>query len=100
MRSFFVLIIMLMSTSVTAQTTVDNADATPVKSRRSAYVGMKTNLLYDAALVPNIGVEIPLGEHLSLGADWFHAWWSQDSRHRYWQGYGGYVTLRHYFGNR
>ena len=58
---------------------------------------VKTNLLYDAALVPNLGVEIPVARRWTVGVDGFWAWWSKDRRHRYWQGYGAYVTLRHYF---
>ena len=60
---------------------------------------VKTNLLYDAALVPNLGVEIPVARRWTVGIDGFWAWWSKDRRHRYWQGYGAYVTLRHYFGS-
>jgi hypothetical protein len=62
-------------------------------------MAVKTNLLYDVVLVPNIGVEIPIGKRWSVNADWFYTWFSSDSRHRYWQGYGGYLTVRRYFGN-
>ena len=34
-----------------------------------------------------------------MGADWFYTWFSSDNRHRYWQGYGGYATVRRYFGS-
>ena len=59
---------------------------------------LKTNLLYDVVLLPNIGVEIPLGKRWSVSADWFYTWFSSDRRHRYWQSYGGYLTVRRYFG--
>ena len=58
-----------------------------------------TNLLYDAALIPNIGLEVSLGKQWTIGADWFYTRFSSNSRHRYWQGYGGYLTVRRYFGN-
>lgn len=58
---------------------------------------VKTNLLYDAALIPNIGIEVYLGKRLSLTADWFYTWFSSDNRHRYWQGYGGYLGARYWF---
>ena len=32
-----------------------------------------------------------------MGLDGFFTWFSSDHRHRYWQGYGGYLTLRRYF---
>lgn len=55
---------------------------------------LSTNLLYDAALVPNVGVGIYLGNRMTLYADWMHAWWSCKARHRYWRVYGGDVELR------
>jgi len=61
-------------------------------------LALKTNLLYDAVLIPNIGVEVSLGKQWTASADWFYTWFSSDNRHRYWQGYGGYLTLRRYFG--
>lgn len=62
-------------------------------------LALKTNLLYDAVLIPNIGVEVSLGKQWTASADWFYTWFSSDSRHRYWQGYGGYLTVRRYFAN-
>ena len=62
-------------------------------------VALKTNLLYDAVLIPNAGVEVNLGRQWTVGLDGFYTWFSSDSRHRYWQGYGGYLTLRRYFGS-
>ncbi len=64
------------------------------------YMGLKTNLLYDALLVPNIGLEFYLGKGWSIGGNYMHAWWKNDKRHRYWRVYGGDVALRKYFGSR
>lgn len=61
---------------------------------------LKTNMLYDIAAVPNIGVEIPFGKHWSAGANWMSAWWSKDSRHRYWRVYGGDLEIRRWFPSR
>jgi hypothetical protein len=63
-------------------------------------VALRTNLLYDAALIPNLGVEVNLGRQWTVGADYVGTWFSSDNRHRYWQCYGGYVTLRRYFGSQ
>ena len=52
------------------------------------YMGLKTNLLYDALLVPNIGLEFYLGKGWSIGGNYMHAWWKNDKRHRYWRVYG------------
>ena len=61
-------------------------------------MALRTNLLYDAVLIPNIGIEVGLGMGFTIGADWFGTWLSSDKRHWYWQGYGGYLTARYYFG--
>ena len=59
---------------------------------------LKTNALYDLALIPNIGAEVTLGKQWTVSADWMYTWFSSNNRHRYWQGYGGYLTVRRYFG--
>ena len=68
--------------------------------KRPFYMAVKTNLLYDAALVPNVGLEVYLGGGWSVGGDWMYAWWSKDSKHRYWRIYGGELEVRKYFGSK
>ena len=62
------------------------------------YMALKTNTLYDIALVPNIGVEFHLGRNWSATANWMYAWWKNDNLHWYWRIYGGEVGLRKWFG--
>lgn len=62
------------------------------------YMALKTNLLYDALLVPNLGIEFYLGRGWSVGADWMYAWWKTDRKHYYWRVYGGEFSVRKYFG--
>lgn len=62
------------------------------------FIAVRTNLPYDAFLVPNIGVEFWLPMNFTIGADWFGTWFTFDQQHIYWQGYGGYLTARYYFG--
>lgn len=64
------------------------------------YMDIRTNLLYDAALVPNIGVEFYLGRRWSIAGNWMYAWWHSDKRHNYWRVYGGDLELRKWFGRR
>ena len=71
---------------------------TPPPSKKRPVVVLRTNMLYDAALVPNIGIEVWLPKNFTLAADWFGTWLSSDAKHIYWQTYGGYLTLRYYFG--
>lgn len=54
---------------------------------------LKTNMLYDAALTPNIGVEIPLGDRFSVETDWMYARWNKHSAHKYWRIYGGDLSV-------
>lgn len=68
----------------------------------SAQVALKTNVLYDAALSPNIGVEVGLSKKFSLevsgqGNFWTvndHKWkhWLVQPEARYWfcQPFGGH----------
>jgi len=78
----------------------DQDASTVNRTCRPFYMGLKTNLLYDALLVPNLGAEFYLGKGWSLGGNWMHAWWHNNSRHRYWRLYGGELNLRKYFGTR
>ena len=66
---------------------------------RAQRLALKTNMLYDAALIPNVGVEVSLGKRWTASADYFGTWLFSDARHRYWQTYGGYVTVRKYLGS-
>ena len=68
--------------------------------RRPLYVSLKTNMLYDALLIPSIGAEVYLGHDLSINGNWSYAWWKCDHRHNYWRYYGGDVAVRKWFGRR
>jgi hypothetical protein len=46
---------------------------------------VKTNLLYDVALTPNIGVEVPIGERFSVGAEFMRGWWLKRDWSFCWQ---------------
>ena len=62
------------------------------------YMSLRTNMLYDLGLVPNIGADFYLGKNFSLSAFWTYAWWKTDRKHWYWRTYGGDVALRYWFG--
>lgn len=63
-------------------------------------MALKTNMLYDALLVPNASVEFYLGKNWSISGGWMHGWWKSDPAHWYWRMYGGDLSLRHWFGRR
>ena len=62
------------------------------------YMAARTNMLYDAALVPNVGVEFYLGDKWTIGANWMYAWWKSDPDSWYHRTYGGDLEVRRYFG--
>ncbi len=63
-------------------------------------MALKTNLLHDALLTPDIGLEVGIGQQWSLSVEGVWAWWSRESSHRYWRIYGGWVEFRYWFGSR
>lgn len=70
------------------------------KDCKPLYVSLKSNLLYDALLIPSIGAEVYVGRMFTINANWSYAWWSSDRRHDYWRYYGGDIALRRWFGRR
>ncbi|MDE6136684.1 MAG: DUF3575 domain-containing protein [Muribaculaceae bacterium] len=84
------------------------ATAVPAAARASApcdscyydclHVAMKTNLLHDAALTPDFGLEIALPRHISVGVEGVYAWWSNASEHRYWRLRGIWADVSYWFG--
>lgn len=71
-----------------------------VRSKRPFYVGVKTNLLYDAAVVPNLSVEVYLRKGWSVAANWMYTWIKNDHKHRYWRIYGGEAECNRWLGKR
>lgn len=60
---------------------------------------LRTNLLYDIALCPNIGLEVQWQNGLGVQLDYIGAWWYNDGKHRYWNNYGFQTEGRYYFSN-
>ncbi|MCD8183316.1 MAG: DUF3575 domain-containing protein [Bacteroides sp.] len=48
-----------------------------VHTRRLLFA-LKTNLLFDAALMPNIELEVPIGKRWSLNGEYMFPWWLMD----------------------
>ena len=76
------------------------AEESAAAERKPFYMALKTNLLYDAALIPNLGAEFYVGRGWSVGGSWMYAWWNSDRKHNYWRIYGGELDIRKYFGRR
>ena len=54
-----------------------------------------SNLAYDLALVPNLGLQVGLGGNWAVSARWDGSWWSKPGN--YWRIYGPELTVRRYF---
>lgn len=78
----------------------DDTTETSNISKRPLYMDLRTNMLFDAAAVPNIGVEFYLGKKFSILANWMYGWWDSNLHHRYWQIYGGEIAARRWFGRK
>lgn len=63
-------------------------------------VALKSNLLHDAMLTPDVGIEVRLPGNFSVGAEGILAWWSNDRRHHSWRIYGGWAEARYWFGKK
>ena len=63
-------------------------------------MSVKTNMLYDALAIPNIGVEFYLGKGWSVSGNWMYGWWDKGSKHRYWRIYGGEIAVRKWIGRK
>ncbi len=66
--------------------------------RKPFYMDIRTNMVYDALLIPNIGVEFYLGKGWSVVANWMYGWWKTDRHHWYWRAYGGDLAVRKWLG--
>ncbi|MBR5802903.1 MAG: DUF3575 domain-containing protein [Bacteroidaceae bacterium] len=62
------------------------------------YMSLSTNMLYDLALVPNIGVEFYLGKNWSIDANWHYTWWKESSWDWFHRTYGGDLAIHYWFG--
>ena len=46
--------------------------------RRRPLLALKTNLLFDAALMPNVEIEVPVGKRWSVNGEYAFPWWQFD----------------------
>lgn len=76
----------------------DSSNISNAEELAPFYMAVRTNMLYDVAFVPNVGLEFYLGKNWSIGGSWMYAWWKTDRHHRYWRIYGGEIDVRRYFG--
>lgn len=71
-----------------------------ITSVRKPLFALKTNLLYDAAMIPNLEIEIPIGKRWSINAEYQIAWWDKSDNSFCWRINAGGVEARYWFGDR
>ena len=49
-----------------------------IQIKEKTILALKTNLLFDAATILNIEVEVPLKDRWSIAGEWIFPWWSFD----------------------
>lgn len=69
-------------------------------SARRTLFAFKTNLLFDAMLMPNIELEIPLGKRWSLNTEYIFPWWLINGDKYCLQVLSGGAEVRYWTGNR
>ncbi len=61
---------------------------------------LKTNLLFDAVLMPNVEIEVPIGKRWSVNGEYMFPWWLLDGDKYALQILMGGLECRHWLGSR
>lgn len=89
----------LVTLAITANTL--QAQTPPETNKRDAdeKLALKTNILYDIAMMPNIGLEASPGKGWSFTGNYMYGWGS-DRRKFYWRDFSADIGVRKYFGKK
>ena len=71
-----------------------------VRAYRRPLFALKTNLLFDAALMPNIEIELPIGKRWSLNGEYMFPWWQLNGDKYCLQVLSGGLEGRYWLGKR
>ncbi|MDR1884388.1 MAG: DUF3575 domain-containing protein [Prevotella sp.] len=74
-------------------------EATEIPYIRRSLFAVKTNMLYDLALTPNLEIEVPIGKRWSLNTEFQRGWWKRDDTFC-WQIEAAGLEGRYWFGER
>ncbi len=75
------------------------ATETTACERRPLFA-LKTNLLFDAALMPNVELEVPIGRRWSVNGEYMFPWWLLGDHKYCLQILSGGLEGRYWFGSR
>ena len=84
--------------TVYVKETVVIPDTLP-KRRRPFYMAIKSNLLYDALVIPNIGVEVGIGKGLTIGG-YYQNIWLRNGAYTKWYRLEGFEAEIKYYINK
>lgn len=72
----------------------------PVSRRRRPLFALKTNLLFDAALMPNVEIEVPIGNRWSVNGEYMFPWWLMGGNKYCLQILAGGLEGRYWLGGK
>lgn len=67
---------------------------------RKPLFAAKTNLLFDAATLLNVELEVPIGKRWSVAAEWVFPWWLWEDKQNCLQMGAANIEGKYWFGNR
>jgi len=85
---------------------IHSASLTPIPSAvtleqiRKPLFAIKTNLIFDAASMLNVELEVPIGNKWSVAGEWIFPWWLWSSKQYCLQMLHGTVEGRYWLGDR
>ena len=80
---------------------MEEATAKPAEDFvRVPLFAVSTNLLSDLAITPNVAIEVPIGQHFSILADYTFPWWLSADNTFAWQMLKGDLEFRIWLGRR
>lgn len=92
------------NTNTTDEDTNENDEPAPSSvnklKEKKPVIAIKTNILFDAALIPNIEIEIPIGKRWSVNTEYMFPWWLSKDNSKAMQMLSGGLEGRLWLGNR
>lgn len=89
---------LMLSNTISAQLLYK--EVIEVKQSFIQQVAVKTNLLVDGAMIPNVGLELVFPEQWSIAGNYYMSWWHNDKKHRYWETYAGSIEVKKWLGRK
>lgn len=79
---------------------IEPVEMSPSATESGTVLAVKTNLLYDLMLAPNVEVEIPIGKAWSVNTEYVFPWWVNNPKEFCYQLLSGGIEGRYWLGKR